>query len=147
MNDISDVRISTKPSLHCSPGYRADDAGRIVKLFDVRTDRSISCGDQIMIETVDPARLPLPDAALLDLQWVLQRVVALRGGAEVVDVDYYGDNDDDDSDGIWLDSDEDENISDCSLSDPATMPSPGKIDEAIHRALPVDNAHLHDETH
>lgn len=45
----------------------------------------------------------MPDAALLDMQWVLQRVAALSAGAEPVDEPYddYGDDydyDDDDDD-------------------------------------------------
>jgi len=37
--------------------------------------------------TKDPEEMPLPDYNLLDLQWVMQRVLAMRGGAEPRDSD------------------------------------------------------------
>ncbi|KKZ66560.1 hypothetical protein EMCG_07674 [[Emmonsia] crescens] len=98
INNPSSISLSTRPSIPSSSYSRADRAGHFVKLFNVMGDYKISSGDEITMETADLERLPLPDLALLDLQWILHRVVALSGGAEPVevpydenkDIDYYG---------------------------------------------------------
>jgi hypothetical protein len=52
--------------------------------FDVRDDKVslalIGSGDFFTLTTKDPEEMPLPDYNLLDLQWVMQRVLAMRGG-------------------------------------------------------------------
>ena len=45
-------------------------------------------------EAEDPETHPLPHPALLEMQWILQRVVAMSGAAEIYD---NFDNDDDDA--------------------------------------------------
>lgn len=52
----------------------------------------VTTGHIFTFETHDPEKLPLPDRNLLEMQWVLQRVIALRGAAEETD-DYDRDND------------------------------------------------------
>ena len=44
-------------------------------------DRSVRSGDMIVLTTDDPASRPLPDTTLLEMQWILNRVTALRGAA------------------------------------------------------------------
>ncbi|KAJ5509673.1 hypothetical protein N7527_011816 [Penicillium freii] len=44
--------------------------------------RPILSGDIIELRTSDPARLPLPSMAILEMQWVLHRVLALAGAAD-----------------------------------------------------------------
>jgi hypothetical protein len=45
-------------------------------------------GQEISLTTSDPNKLPLPDKRILEMQWYLQQVAALKGAAEVVDDDY-----------------------------------------------------------
>jgi hypothetical protein len=42
----------------------------------------IVSGDLVELRTSDPARLPLPSMAILEMQWVLCRVLALAGAAD-----------------------------------------------------------------
>lgn len=80
--------LSTPPlSLPSTVDRRVHDS-QTVKMWDTYTDSKICTGDKIVLETTDKDRLPLPDAALLDMQWVLQRVAALSAGAEPVDEPY-----------------------------------------------------------
>ncbi|PGH03521.1 hypothetical protein AJ79_07356 [Helicocarpus griseus UAMH5409] len=121
VRNASAIRISERPSLHSSPDFRADEEGHIVKLFNVQTDQKLSCGDRIVMDTADPEDLPLPNFALLDLQWVLQRLVALHGGAEPLDLPFH-DDDDDDSDGVGVESDDDDDYT----SEQSTLSSPNE---------------------
>ena len=70
---------------------------RQLKLYDLPTDRKLCSGDEISITTPDPDRLPLPNPWILEMQWTLQQVGALKGGGEALD----DDDDDDDDDGGW----------------------------------------------
>jgi hypothetical protein len=63
-----------------------------IKLWNVETEEKITSGDELLLETSDPVNLPLPDWDLLDMQWVLQQLAALSGGAEPKD-DLDGDED------------------------------------------------------
>ena len=58
-----------------------------------RSYRGIESGDIFTFTTDDPAIRPLPSWELLDMQWVLQRLTAMSGGAEALDVDVYDDED------------------------------------------------------
>ena len=64
-----------------------------IRLYDNPTDRPISSGDSIFLTTDDPENYPLPHYGLLEMQWILQRVAAMSGAADIYD-DF--DNDDDD---------------------------------------------------
>ncbi|DAA77934.1 TPA_exp: Uncharacterized protein A8136_5637 [Trichophyton benhamiae CBS 112371] len=75
------------------------------RAWNTFTGEEIASGREIVLTTRDPENLPLPSWDLLDLQWTLQRLVALRGAADV-----FADTiDDDDSSGIMWE-DEDENV-------------------------------------
>ena len=67
-----------------------------LKLYDHSTDKRIFSGDKITLTTDDPHSLPLPSVKLLEMQWVLQRIAAMCGGAEEDDDGFLGDDDDDD---------------------------------------------------
>ncbi|RHZ48213.1 hypothetical protein CDV55_101840 [Aspergillus turcosus] len=77
----STVLLSNKPSLEESLDRSAENAC----LFDATTDRRISSGDKIRMETDDPVNRPLPSVKLLKLQWTLQRLASLSGAAEIYD--------------------------------------------------------------
>ena len=61
------------------------DLERCVKLWNVQSERKICSADEITFKTEDPETLPLPSWELLDMHWVLQRMSALAGAAEVED--------------------------------------------------------------
>jgi len=72
------VDILSRPSL---PGNLDPGPGG-PGLLNVQTRREICSGDEIWLETEDPESLPLPDWRLLEMQWFLNRVVAMSGAAE-----------------------------------------------------------------
>lgn len=55
-------------------------------------DEKIASGTLVHITAYDG--IPLPDPALLQMQWILQRVIALAGGAEAFEESNDGDDDD-----------------------------------------------------
>jgi HNH endonuclease len=69
------------------------DGGSDIKLFHFPTDQRIRSGDMISLTTDDPVTRPLPHYGLLEMQWILQRVVAMSGAAEIYD-DFNNDDDD-----------------------------------------------------
>jgi hypothetical protein len=70
-----------------------------IKLYQFSTDRKIYSGQKISLTTTDPEKWPLPHLALLEMQWILHRLVAMSGAAEIYD---NFDNDDDDDDAMAL---------------------------------------------
>lgn len=101
----SNVNLCETPLLEGrdqGPGY--------ARLWNHETTNLIQSGDELPLETEDPENLPLPSWALLEMQWFLNRVVAISGAADIED-DYY-DNDDDDDSLLSLDSLEQEQDSD-----------------------------------
>jgi len=55
--------------------------------------RDIQSGDIFTFTTDDPVIRPLPSWELLDMQWILQRLTAMSGGAGTPHVDVYDDED------------------------------------------------------
>lgn len=68
-----------------------------VGLWNVNTSQPLVSGQEITIHTHDPKTHPVPDSRLLQMQWMMNRVIALRGGAEPEDLD--DDESDEGSDG------------------------------------------------
>jgi hypothetical protein len=58
-----------------------------VKLYQFSTNRKIYSGQKISLTTADPEKWPLPHPALLEMQWILHRLVAMSGAAEIYDDD------------------------------------------------------------
>jgi hypothetical protein len=54
-------------------------------LFHIPTRQPDRSGDKISLKTDDPKTLPLPHFALLEMQWILQRVAAMSAAAELYD--------------------------------------------------------------
>jgi hypothetical protein len=84
----SRVDILTTPQ-----SSKGSDSRPKIMLFHFPTKQPICSGDTISLTTDDPVTRPLPHWALLEMQWILHRLTAMRGGAEIYD-DF--DNDDDD---------------------------------------------------
>jgi hypothetical protein len=66
---------------------------RQLRIFDVQTGRPLCAGDEIAITTPDPDRLALPHPKILEMQFILQQVAALKGGGERPDDEDNGDED------------------------------------------------------
>jgi hypothetical protein len=71
--------LLTDPSTYPS-GLSASARG--TKTWNCVTERKIRSGDIITLTTEDPENLPLPSLKLLEMQWILNRVLALSGAAE-----------------------------------------------------------------
>ncbi|EGC42042.1 conserved hypothetical protein [Histoplasma capsulatum var. duboisii H88] len=56
-----------------------------IQVCNVQDGHLIKSGEIIELMTADPANKPLPDWDLLELQWVMQRLTALRGAADIFD--------------------------------------------------------------
>ncbi|OJD11661.1 hypothetical protein ACJ73_09497 [Blastomyces percursus] len=82
------LEVNTHPSFPPGIGY-----GRMIRLWNVESGEEIVSDTLIRITAHEG--IPLPDPALLQLQWILHRIIALAGGAEPVDKPY---NDYDDCD-------------------------------------------------
>ncbi|DAA73589.1 TPA_exp: Uncharacterized protein A8136_4618 [Trichophyton benhamiae CBS 112371] len=132
----SAMRVSAKPDVPAINdrrwvGERGAQAVDKVKLYNVDTDLRICSGDLIVIKTANADTHPLPDLALLQMQWVLQAVTALAGGAEPLDLE---DNSDDESPDMAMDvyASEDETMSELSLS---PHPPLGVLDTKLQPTL------------
>ncbi|EAW25653.1 uncharacterized protein NFIA_044720 [Aspergillus fischeri NRRL 181] len=66
-----------------------------VALHRIDNARPLVSGEEIKLETHNPQTHPLPDTRLLELQWMLNRVLALRGAAEPEDLEDESDVDSD----------------------------------------------------
>ncbi|PGH27750.1 hypothetical protein AJ80_00538 [Polytolypa hystricis UAMH7299] len=86
------VSLLTTPEIPNSLDMHGDPV-RSVKLWNIQSEQKICSGDELLFETADPKRLPLPSWELLDMQWVLQRLLALAGAADAED-DFESDDDD-----------------------------------------------------
>ena len=64
-----------------------------IQLYHFPTGQQISSGDLFSLTTDDPVNHPLPHYELLEMQWILHRVAAMSGAADIYDD---SDNDDDD---------------------------------------------------
>jgi hypothetical protein len=91
--------------------------------------RRIKSGDIFTLTTDDPVVRPLPSWELLDMQWVLQRLTAMSGGAGMPEFDVYDDDSDKHSDSIFLPDDIDDIVK------PSIMPhdNPGDMRYAFDR--------------
>ncbi|KAJ0415696.1 hypothetical protein BJY00DRAFT_293127 [Aspergillus carlsbadensis] len=62
-----------------------DCTRRGTRLLDCRAKRILESGDLLTFKTEDPDTLPLPSIEILQLQWILNRLVSLSGAADVPD--------------------------------------------------------------
>ncbi|KKZ62463.1 hypothetical protein EMCG_03126 [[Emmonsia] crescens] len=74
------MRVTTFPELP------SDLSGLVenVRPFNCETCEVIRSGTTITLRTDDPETKPLPNKSLLDMQWVLHRLTALSGRADVL---------------------------------------------------------------
>jgi hypothetical protein len=55
----------------------------------------IKSGEYFELTTTDPENMPLPNFELLEMQWLLQRVLGMAGGAEEVELEDVSEDSDD----------------------------------------------------
>jgi hypothetical protein len=112
-----------------------------IKLWNVETEQKLCSGDEIWLETNDPEELPLPDWRILDMQWILQQLASLSGGAEPKD-----DSDDEDGGFPTVEAEayesEDENLWDDRIFSPrfSVDSSPSSPPHIFSKFLRADNA-------
>jgi hypothetical protein len=91
---ISQYNHSSEIDILTSPLSSEGSGGRCVGLFDIITGQRFYSGKKISLTTDDPVTRPLPHLALLEMQWILHRMTAMSGAAEIYD---NVNNDDDDA--------------------------------------------------
>jgi hypothetical protein len=79
----ADDTMVSRPSF---PGKLATGPKNFL-LHDCQTGQQIVSGHPIVFETDDPDQRPLPSLELLNMQWMLQRVLAMSGAGEANDED------------------------------------------------------------
>ncbi|KAJ5081691.1 hypothetical protein NUU61_009955 [Penicillium alfredii] len=104
----SQVPITEKP---CLP-RNLDCGPRNIKLWNCLTEKKICSGEIIEIRTDDPELRPLPSAVLLQMQWILHRVLAMSGAADAPDEE--------------LDTDSESDVASWEADDLHIFPVPGK---------------------
>lgn len=65
--------------------------GKETMLFNIATNKKLCSGEILTFKTNDPNSHPLPSMELLDMQWVLNRVLALSGATYATDEELYPD--------------------------------------------------------
>lgn len=78
-----------------SRGLSGSERGQHLCFMDKGVPTRLLSGQKFTMETDDPVNKPLPDLGLLELQWHLQRIIAMSGAAGWKEDDF---GDDDDSD-------------------------------------------------
>ncbi|KAL2849267.1 hypothetical protein BJX68DRAFT_267119 [Aspergillus pseudodeflectus] len=73
--------LGTSPSSPAS----VDSTRRGTRHLDCQARRIVESGDRLTFTTEDPDTLPLPSMEILELQWILNRLVSLSGAADVPD--------------------------------------------------------------
>lgn len=79
----TDVTMASRPSF---PDNLATGPKNFL-LHDCQTGQQIVSGHPIVFETDDPDQHPLPSFELLNMQWMLQRILAMSGAGEANDED------------------------------------------------------------
>ncbi|PYI09855.1 hypothetical protein BO78DRAFT_362408 [Aspergillus sclerotiicarbonarius CBS 121057] len=71
-------------SMKSRPKFPADlqDAPENARICDCGTAKPVSSGDTMTFQTDDTDKHPLPSPELLDMQWVLHRLLALSGARD-----------------------------------------------------------------
>lgn len=92
------VDLTTQPQLPSD----FDPSGHDLGLHNVRTGEPIRSGDVITLRTHDSITRPPPDIRIIEMQWFLNRVTALRGAAEPRELPEDESESDKDDGLLWL---------------------------------------------
>lgn len=77
------VQVVEQPRSSRDLHYSKQDAATWYS-WDESPNEQLKTGHIFRLTTTNPVDLPLPDRRLLDMQWNLQRITAMRGGAESI---------------------------------------------------------------
>ena len=107
--ELADDRMSLKVQFFWMPQYKFEASRDLMEmpvlpsdldhnevetvLYNRETKQEVRSGDIMTITTHDPTNFPLPDMRLLQIQWALHRLLAIRGAAEESSDDEYDDDD------------------------------------------------------
>ncbi|KAB8229436.1 HNH endonuclease signature motif containing protein [Aspergillus alliaceus] len=71
------TKLETRPdeTCHLTPGI----------MYNEKAGAAIYSGQKLVIKTADPQRHPLPSFDLLQMQWILTRIVAMSGAADDIE--------------------------------------------------------------
>jgi hypothetical protein len=100
----SQIDLLTEPTSSEGLEIVANESGKhwLTRLEnDGSPPRMIRSGETFTFTTKDPKKLPLPSLELLEMQWVLQRLVGMSGAAGWPSLDLFDDDTIDSNDG-WL---------------------------------------------
>ncbi|PGG96572.1 hypothetical protein GX51_07768 [Blastomyces parvus] len=67
------------------PEFPNDVKLKGIKVYSIDDDHIIQSGEVMELTTSDPEKYPLPNWDLLEIQWILQRLTALRGAVDIPD--------------------------------------------------------------
>lgn len=89
-SSASHVPTCFKAEADCTYKSDGSEGALIFKPADPtrRTGVRIESGDTFDLMTDDPVTRPLPSRELLEMQWILHRVRALKGAADIDDDEY-----------------------------------------------------------
>jgi hypothetical protein len=93
----SRIDLLTEPA--SSEGLEIANGYWLTRLKDDGSTPRIHSGERFTFTTKDPQSLPLPSLELLEMQWVLQRLVGMCGAAEWPSLDLDDDDIADNNDG------------------------------------------------
>lgn len=75
----------TMTNLMDIPTFPDDVELEDIKICNAKDGHIIKSGEVIELTTSDPEQHPLPNWDLLELQWIMQRLTALKGAADIPD--------------------------------------------------------------
>lgn len=83
---LSDLPYASK-SLETPPDtpHNLDSSPRGTRILNCLERTIIKSGDTVAFKTDDPQRWPLPSIPLLQMQWLLNRMMSITGAADVTD--------------------------------------------------------------
>jgi hypothetical protein len=97
----SEVDLVTEPP--SSKGLElVGDGYHLTRVENDRSILRICSGETFTFTTKDPQNLPLPSLELLEMQWILQRLVGMSGAAGWPSLDEIDDDTVDDDDGCHI---------------------------------------------
>ncbi|KIX02871.1 uncharacterized protein Z518_08814 [Rhinocladiella mackenziei CBS 650.93] len=134
-NIDSRVDLPTEPT--SSKGLDIVGNNCLFCVQDHGSNRRFNSGDVFTFTTKDPEKLPLPSVELLDMQWVLQRLVGMSSAAGWPMLDW-DDNEGVDDDG-WLIADHTSDVEDAlkRTNDWVATEKPTEITPGISTATPL----------
>jgi hypothetical protein len=110
----SQIDLLTEPTSSEGLEVVVNKSGKRYWLGHLKNDGSpphmIHSGEMFTFTTTDPKKLPLPSVELLEMQWVLQRLVGISGAAGWPSLDMFDDDTIDSDNGLLVPDHTDDNV-------------------------------------